>query len=474
MRKSVFSEYFLLCATIISAAIVIIAAAVLVVSSEFYKNEKKNYIIQTADEVMASTKLSLVSNGGVDTGYLKNVYLNISDTTNIDFTLIDSNGGALVCSEAPPCSHTGRNIGEETLKKVTAQGFYELSSLDHFYDDTNFNLAYRININNNTYYLFAKMSDKPLVDYLTKLTSVLACVTVAVMLLIFMAIYAATRRIIIPIREMTLAAKRFGEGDFSRKLYNPEENELGFLANSLNEMACSLEELEETRKMFVSNVSHELKTPMTTIGGFVDGILDGTIPPEKHRHYLHIVSQEVERLARLVRSMLNISKYEAGEMSLSTENFDLMPVIVDTLMFFEDRIDGKNVEIRGIDRGRFMLNADKDLVKQVLFNLIENAVKFVNNDGYIAFDFEQLQDGMSAVRIRNSGEGLKANEINKVFDRFYKTDPSRGIDKTGVGLGLSIVRSIIKLHDGVILVRSDPDEYVEFEFTLRTGVKERR
>ena len=473
MRKSVFSEYFLLCATIISAAIVCVAAVMLVVSSEFYKSEKKNYIIQTADEAMASTKLSISSSGGVDTGYLKNVYLNISDTTNIDFTLIDSNGGALVCSEAPPCSHTGRNIGEATLNKFTAEGFYELSSLDHFYDDTNFNLAYKININGEVYYLLAKMSDKSLVDYLTKLITVLTAVTVAVMIIIFIAIYAATKRIMTPIREMTLAAKRFGEGDFSQKLYNPDPNELGFLANSLNEMASSLEEIEETRKTFVSNVSHELKTPMTTIGGFVDGILDGTIPPEKHRHYLHIVSQEVERLARLVRSMLNISKYEAGEMSLSTENFDLMPVIVDTLMFFEDRIDGKNVEIRGIDRGRFMLNADKDLTKQVMFNLIENAVKFVNKNGYIAFDFEQCGDGMSAVRIRNSGEGLKANEINKVFDRFYKTDPSRGIDKTGVGLGLSIVRSIIKLHDGVILVRSDPDEYVEFEFTLKTGIKEK-
>ena len=472
MRKSVFSEYFYLCATIISAAIVCIGVVMIVVSAEFYKSDKKSYIIQTADEVMAETKLSITSNGGVDAAFLKNVYLNISDTTNIDFTLIDADGGALVCSEAPPCSHTGRKIGEDTLKKVTTEGFYELSSLDHFYDRAHFNLAYKLDFDGETYYLFAEMSDKPLTDYLTKLISVLAVVTLVVLAFIFLAIYAATMRIMMPIRDMTLAAKRFGEGDFSQKLYNDEQNELGFLANSLNEMAVSLEEIEETRKTFISNVSHELKTPMTTIGGFIDGILDGTIPKEKHKHYLRIVSQEVERLARLVRSMLNISKYESGEMTLSTENFDLMPVIVDTLMFFEDRIDGKNVEIRGIDHGRFMLDADKDLTKQVIFNLIENAVKFVNEKGYIEFGFEVNDDGMSTIKIRNSGEGLKENEINKVFERFYKTDPSRGIDKTGVGLGLAIVRSIIKLHDGTILVRSDPKEYVEFEFTLKTGVRE--
>jgi signal transduction histidine kinase len=297
---------------------------------------------------------------------------------------------------------------------------------------------------------------------------------VSLLAIVFIAVYAATKHLMTPIKDMTLAAKRFGEGDFSNKLYAPEQNELGFLANSLNEMAVSLEALEENRKSFVSNVSHELKTPMTVIGGFVDGILDGTIPPEKHDYYLHIVSDEVDRLARLVRSMLNISKYEAGEMSLSTSNFDIMPIIVKTLLIFEDRIDEKQVEIKGIEHGRFMLDADPDLTQQVVYNLVENAVKFVDKGGYIAFDFSAGSDGMSVIKIRNSGEGLKENEISKVFDRFYKADASRGIDKTGVGLGLSIVSSIIKLHGGTILVRSEPGEYVEFEFTMKTGVKESR
>ena len=268
-----------------------------------------------------------------------------------------------------------------------------------------------------------------------------------------------------PVKEMTLAAKRFGNGDFSEKLYVPEDNEFGFLANSLNEMASSLEAIEENRKSFISNVSHELRTPMTTIGGFVDGILDGTIPKEKHKYYLRIVSEEVDRLARLVKSMLNISKYEAGEMEMTKETFDLMPLLVKVLLMFETRIDEKHVEIRGIEHGRFMVSADSDLMQQVLYNLVENAVKFVNDGGYIEFAFEN-RDGSSVIRIRNSGEGLKANEISKVFDRFYKADASRGIDKTGVGLGLSIVRSIIKLHDGKILVRSEPNSFVEFEITL--------
>ncbi len=474
MRKSVFFEYFYLCATVISSVIIFTTVILLIASSEFYKNEKKDFLISGAKEAAAVTMLGIDSNGGVDAGFLKNVYLNISDITDIDFTLTDSGGAFIVCSEAPPCSHVGRNIGENTLKKVTEEGFYELSSLDRYYNSAYFNLAYKITAGGEDYYLFAKMSDEPLKEYTSKLLLILGATTSVMLIFMFITVFAATRRMMTPIREMTLAAKRFGEGDFSRKLYAPEQNELGFLANTLNEMASSLEATEETRKSFVSNVSHELRTPMTTIGGFVDGILDGTIPPEKQNHYLKIVSGEIDRLARLVRSMLNISKYEAGEMELSTQNFDLLPVVVQTVLMFESRLNEKEIDIRGLDCGRVMLDADKDLIQQVVYNLTENAVKFVNKGGYIAFGFSEDGNGVTTVKIRNSGEGLKANEISKVFDRFYKTDASRGIDKTGVGLGLSIVRSIIKLHGGTILVRSEQNEFVEFEFTLKTGVREKK
>ena len=465
MRKSVFSEFFTLCAAIISAAIVCVAVVLIIISSEFYKNDKKGYLVTNADTIMSITKLSIDSADGVNIDYLNNIYLNVTDTTEIVFTLTDSNGVALVCSEAPPCSHTGRKIGEDILNKVGDEGFFELSSLDHFYPSTVFNLVYKFRSAGNEYYLFSKLSDTPLQQYLTKLIAALAIASLAILVLVFVAIYAAVKHLMTPVKEMTLAAKRFGNGDFSEKLYVPEDNEFGFLANSLNEMASSLEAIEENRKSFISNVSHELRTPMTTIGGFVDGILDGTIPKEKHKYYLRIVSEEVDRLARLVKSMLNISKYEAGEMEMTKETFDLMPLLVKVLLMFEQRIDEKHVEIRGIEHGRFMVSADSDLMQQVLYNLVENAVKFVNDGGYIEFAFEN-RDGSSVIRIRNSGEGLKANEISKVFDRFYKADASRGIDKTGVGLGLSIVRSIIKLHGGKILVRSEPNSFVEFEITI--------
>jgi signal transduction histidine kinase len=197
----------------------------------------------------------------------------------------------------------------------------------------------------------------------------------------------------------------------------------------------------------------------------VDGILDGTIPKEKHRHYLTIVSEEISRLSRLVRSMLNISKYESGEVKLTAEKFDLTALTVKTVLLFEHRIEAKHVEVEGLDADPHIVCADADLIQQVIYNLTENAVKFVNIGGYIRYTFRE-EDGSVYLAVTNSGEGLRKGEMARVFDRFYKTDESRGKDTTGVGLGLSIVRSIIKLHNGTVNVSSKEKEFTRFEFSV--------
>ena len=469
MHKSISSEFFRLCSIFLSAAVICIGAVLLVVSGECYKVDKHEYLDMLVREAVLKTASISAEAGKIDPEQLQKAYSDISALSDADFTLADSNGVALVCSEAPPCSHTEKNFSRDTLARITEDGFYELSSLDNYYKDDYFISACKIELLGETFYLFGRITIDGLTDYILELVVILLIVTAIIMSCTFFIIYMSTKRMLTPVKEMTSAARRFGEGDFSQKLHVAEDNELGFLASSLNNMAGSLEEIEEIRKTFISNVSHELKTPMTTIGGFIDGILDGTIPPERHEHYLRIVSSEVNRLSRLVRSMLNVSKYEAGELTISTESFDVIPVIVSTLLNFEKRIDEKNIEIRGLDRDSFLITADADLLKQVIYNLVENAVKFVDQNGYIAFFFSESED-MSTITIRNSGEGLTKDEISKVFERFYKTDESRGIDPTGVGLGLSIVSSLIRLHDGNILVRSEPEQYVEFEFSLKRSL----
>ena len=279
-------------------------------------------------------------------------------------------------------------------------------------------------------------------------------------------IYFTTIRMVAPIKEMAAAAKKIGRGDFDIQLPEYSESEFNDLASAFNEMAASLKSYDTMRNSFIANVSHELRTPMTSIGGFVDGMLDKTIPPEEQEHYLKIISSEVHRLTRLVRSMLNLAKIEAGELKPNFTSFSVLDPIVDTLVTFEKRLEEKQIEIRGLDTDKiYRLWADNDLIHQVIYNLLENAIKFVDKGGYISFHFEEV-GYLTVIYIRNSGEGLSQEELSLVFDRFYKTDKSRGMDATGVGLGLNIVRSIIKLHGGKIQVRSVLGEYTEFMFSL--------
>ena len=466
MRKSIAAEYFSLSAALVAASLIFMAALIISFSVSTYKSDRKILLEQLTEEVRVSVSAYL-SDGSDGIPALREILPSVSASTGADYILFDSEGDVLACSEASPCSHTG-TLSEQSMKKAIPQGAFAMDSMNGFYPVSCLNMLYSLNCGGEDYYFAASLSAKGFTDYLRAMVVLFLVAFAVIMLAVFPLLKYTIDRILTPLKEMTLAAKRFGEGDFSEKVNVSDQNEMGFLANTLNDMASSLEAIEENRKSFISNVSHELRTPMTTIGGFVDGILDGTIPENRHREYLRTVSEEINRLARLVRSMLNISKYEAGEMQLQTEDFDITELTVKTVLLFEKRIEGKNIDIRGLDTDRFYVNADMDLVQQVIYNLTENAVKFVNEGGYISYSFRE-EEGAVAVVIRNSGEGLKKNEINKVFDRFYKTDESRGKDKTGVGLGLSIVRSIIKLHNGSVLVRSKTGEYTEFEFTLPPG-----
>lgn len=280
----------------------------------------------------------------------------------------------------------------------------------------------------------------------------------------FVVVYFVTNQMIRPLKDMSAAAKRFAIGDFSEKIEVASLDEVGQLALAMNSMAQSLELSENAHKSFIANVSHELRTPMTSISGFVDGILDGTIPKERETYYLNIVSDEIKRLSRLVRTMLNLSRIENGELELETARVNVVDIICEILFTFEREIEAKNLKLEGLEKKVFVI-VDYDLIHQVIYNLIENAIKFVDDGGYLKFTYIQ-QAETTIIGIENSGKGLSKDEIPKVFDRFYKTDSSRGVDKNGVGLGLHIVRSIINMHGGEIMVSSVQNKYCKFSFDL--------
>ena len=305
------------------------------------------------------------------------------------------------------------------------------------------------------------------IDSFTKMVmQIFILAAIATLSMSILAIGLFSYNMVKPLKQMAKAAKQFGKGDFSVRVTVGGNDEVRELATAFNNMAESLLASENIRKSFVANVSHELKTPMTTIAGFIDGILDGTIPADKQDYYLHIVSEEIKRLSRLVRSMLDLSRIDSGELKLNYQRFDLLEVLVNVILTFEREIDRKNIEIRGLDSiSPKFVYGDKDLLHQVIYNLIENAVKFTNDGGYIDFDIIETQDE-TVFFIKNSGLGIKTNELEHVFERFYKTDKSRSKDKKGLGLGLYLVRSIIRLHGGDIMAKSEYGEYTQFSFSL--------
>lgn len=285
----------------------------------------------------------------------------------------------------------------------------------------------------------------------------------------FAAMWILTRQMVKPLQQMSAAAKRFAVGDFSYRVKVHGNDELSDLGNAFNDMANALDKLENSRRSFVANVSHELKTPMTSIAGFIDGILDGTIPKSKQDYYLKIVSDEVRRLSRLVVAMLNMSKIESGDFEMKPKNYNISDQIIHILLTFEQKIEKKNIEIRGLENLEpHKVHADTDMIYQVIYNLFDNAVKFTNENGYIEVNVTE-HNAYVEISIKNSGEGINADELSRVFERFYKVDKSRSLDAKGAGLGLYLVKMMVEMHGGNIVARSDSKTQAEFVFTLPKG-----
>ena len=277
------------------------------------------------------------------------------------------------------------------------------------------------------------------------------------------------RQLTDPLQKVTDAAQRFGGGDLSVRVEGVEgEGEAADLARTFNRMADNIQMNDNSRGQFMGNIAHELRTPMTTIKGFVDGILDGTIPPEMQNHYLQLVSEETGRLARLIQNMLDLSKLESGEYQVNARMFNIWETITGVALSAEQRINDGMIDIDGLTMDeKVLVYADPDLIHQVVYNLLDNAIKFTPAGGTIRFGVEKL--GPEAeISIWNSGQGISPEALPYVFQRFYKEDRSRGLHARGAGLGLNICKVLVNLSGGQIRVESQQGEWCRFVFTLPT------
>ena len=291
--------------------------------------------------------------------------------------------------------------------------------------------------------------------------------TLWILLASLIAIYIMSEKLTTPIRKMNDAAKEMSKGKFDTKIEVRGRDEIAELSKSFNEMSVSLGNLERMRSSFISDVSHELRTPMTSIGGFIDSILDGAIPQEKEKYYLEIVSSEIKRLSRLVTSLLEISRMESGKNKLNLDTFDICEMARTILISNEQRIEAKRLDVEfRCDHDNINVVADRDKIHQCLFNICDNAVKFSNEGGKYILGIKDVGEKVE-VSVFNEGIGITEDDLPFVFERFYKSDKSRGLDKKGVGLGLYLVKSMIEAHDEKIWVESESGKWCRFTFTLK-------
>ncbi|MCL1964321.1 MAG: cell wall metabolism sensor histidine kinase WalK [Firmicutes bacterium] len=268
-----------------------------------------------------------------------------------------------------------------------------------------------------------------------------------------------------PLRAMAQAAERFAHGDFRQRVWTGSRDEVGLLAKSFNSMAADLGRLEETRREFVANVSHELRSPLTSMQGFINGILDGTVPEMEREKYLGIVLDETKRLGKLIATLLDLSHIENGQTPLVRSSFNINEMIARVLIRQEARINGQNMRVRvEFAEEVAMVNADADRIEQVMINLIDNAVKYTGEGGVITLSTAREKDAVR-VAVKDSGPGVSEEDLPRIFDRFYMADKAR-TNGGGTGLGLAIVKSILEQHGAKIYVFSKPGEGTRFEFTL--------
>ena len=397
-----------------------------------------------------------------------------SQVSEADAVIFDNRGSLVLCSDSHfGCPHRGWTLSNDYIKRVLNQGIVKNTDVTSaLYPEARYVVSVPIKDARSGNTVGIVMVSSPMqstLRVLQRLSDIYLWVSLLVIVVAVLIMTVLARRQSRPLKEMSQVANAFGHGDFTARVNIREvyAKEVEDLALAFNNMAASLQKSEYQRQEFVANVSHELKTPMTTIGGYIDGILDGTIPEERHRHYMQIVSDETKRLSRLVRSMLDISRLQdqGGIPEEKKTRFDVEECAGQMLITFEQKITAKalNVEVQIPDHPVFTM-ANQDYISQVIYNLLDNAVKFCPVGGTLGLSIKE--GGSKAyITVANDGETIPPEELPMVFDRFHKLDKSRSQNRDGWGLGLYIVKTIVCSHGEDISV-SSADGKTEFTFTL--------
>ena len=438
---------------IMSLSFTLLSAAFMLLSYRYLISEKRDSLERNAGYIAGFTALYYQEYRNIQdelySSYVANIAL-ISDS----FVIVAGPDGEILYATDGSKIYDYQNaaLPASVTNQILRHGTYAgLTNLDGIFPERRYTAGLPINVN-----LLGQTINQGLVLVSADASSVIASTITS----------AHQAR---PLNEMAEAARKFGQGEFDVRVtsYEGRCDEISTLAEAFNAMANSLEKVETQRAEFIANISHELKTPMTTIAGFAEGILDGTIPPEREKESLQIVVSETRRLSRLVRRMLDLSRLNAlAENSITAqETFDLTETMSQVLISLESKITSRNLDVDvQMPEDKLMVWGDPDSVTQVCYNLLDNAAKFAAPGTTITVQITK-KDGKAVTCVRNLGATIPPEELPLLFDRFHKADYSRSMDREGVGLGLYIVKTILGNLKETINVTSE-DGVTQFTFTL--------
>ena len=480
MFKSLFSKYVTAFMLIILVSFLVVLIITATAIGRFSNDVKQDAVMNTVETAQSYFSSLLYSSERADISafdgneriqveqMLAKLSLNVGDVSTV---VTDTQGNVIF-------SYFCENSGMEFKGELGEGILNELSIEEHYFAEGEFsglfngaNVLCGAAVKNRSGevcgYVFS-CSDSILMSSLWSFTVRIIMGSILwVLLAALIAVYFISERVIAPLREISKAAKSFAKGKFDVRVPVHGSDEVAELAETFNNMAESLNNYDNMRNTFMSDVSHDLRSPMTSIAGFIDGILDGVIPPDQHEYYLKVVSNEVHRLSRLVSSLLDLSRIQAGDRKFTMSRFDVCETAKRILISFEQKIDAKQLDVEfDLQEERMYVNADSDAIYQVIYNLCHNAVKFSAEGGKLKLSISRIKGKKLLVEVYNDGKGIAKEDLQYVFERFYKSDKSRGLDKSGAGLGLFISKTIVEAHGERIWVESEYGKNCSFKFTL--------
>ena len=475
--KSIYRRQLAIMISVIALSFSILGGAFMMLSYRYIITEKRDAMQRNAADIaqLATSYVSSVWGGDIRNDAFAGAIAVVAKASDSYVIVTDRQGSFTYATDGLKLyTYEQTGIPPAILNHLQQQGsFTGMTNLGGIFPDTRYMAALPYQLDNargsiiQGYVLVS--SDTTSVSEMWRATATIFFFTAVVVLLIacvassLMSAYQAR-----PLNDMAEAARKFGRGEFGTRVtgYENRQDEISTLADAFNSMANSLEQVENQRSEFIANVSHELKTPMTTISGFAEGILDGTIPPERERESLEIIVSETRRLSRLVRRMLDLSRLRsATEQVTAQAQFDLTEILSRVLVSLEGKITDRSLDVEvNMPDERLMVWGDPDAITQVCYNLVDNAAKFAAQGTVISVDITK-KDGKALTSISNLGATIPPDELPLLFDRFHKADYSRSVDRDGVGLGLYIVKTILGNLKENITVTSE-DGVTKFVFTL--------